>query len=104
MVRGPAIELSASKGYKPNMPIAKKPVSLGNKSDKIWAHALRRAVMRLSPDGKSKQLEVIANRVVKLAADGDIAAAKEIGDRLDGKPSQAVETNLSGHFTVSWKK
>jgi hypothetical protein len=62
---------------------------------KDWAEALRRATHRESKGkGSPKWLEVIANRVVEAAADGDMQAAKEIGDRLDGKPKQ--QTELSG--------
>lgn len=64
----------------------------GPKSDKRWADALARAVSRESAGkGSPKWLEVIADRVVIAAADGDMAAVKEIGDRLDGKPKQAAE-------------
>ena len=63
----------------------------GPKSDKRWADALSRAVHRES-DGKGskKWLEVIADKCVAAAADGDMQAMREIGDRLDGKPSQQV--------------
>lgn len=59
---------------------------------KDWAEALRRAVHRES-DGKGspKWLDVIANRVVEEAANGDAQAFKEIGDRLDGKPKTVNE-------------
>jgi hypothetical protein len=33
----------------------------------------------------------IAETVVKMALEGDMQAIKEIGDRMDGKPSQQVE-------------
>ena len=69
----------------------------GPKSDKRWADALNRAVSRESAGkGSQKWLEVIADRVVQEAANGDIQAIKEIGDRLDGKPKQAVEASGPG--------
>lgn len=59
---------------------------------KRWADALMRAVNRESEGkGSPKWLDVIADRVVREAADGDMQAAKEIGDRLDGKPKQQTE-------------
>jgi hypothetical protein len=59
---------------------------------KDWADALRRAVHRESEGkGSPKWLDVIANRVVEAAADGDAQAFKEIGDRLDGKPKQTSD-------------
>lgn len=70
----------------------------GAKADKVWAGAISRAVHRFheetDEDGKVKKqrfLSVLADRIVESAADGDIAALKEIGDRLDGKPVQGVE-------------
>jgi len=64
----------------------------GSKSDKIWADALKRAVNRESEGkGSPKWLNVIADQVVSLAAGGDMAAVREIGDRVDGKPKQALD-------------
>lgn len=64
----------------------------GPKSDKAWSDALRRAVNRESAGkGSPKWLEVIANKVVEAAADGDAQAYKEVGDRLDGKPKTTNE-------------
>jgi len=39
-------------------------------------------------------LNDIAERLIAMARDGDLAAIKELGDRLDGKPAQSHE--LSG--------
>lgn len=62
---------------------------------KDWSDALRRAVHRESAGkGSAKWLDVIANRVVEAAAEGDAQAFKEIGDRLDGRPKQ--QTEISG--------
>ncbi len=59
-----------------------------------WSEALRRAVNRESQGrGSPKWLDVIADRVVAAAADGDPQAYKEIGDRLDGRPKQATEVS-----------
>lgn len=71
------------------------------KSDKEWAAAVRKAVheYRTAPDenGKVKKiryLNVLASQLVKSAAGGDMQAMKEVGDRLDGKPTQAVEASV----------
>jgi hypothetical protein len=53
---------------------------------KLWEDSIRRAV--LADDGK--RLRAIAEKLLDLAAEGDIAAMKEIGDRLDGKAVQGV--------------
>ncbi len=50
----------------------------------------------------------MAGRLVEKALAGDVTALKEIGDRLDGKPAQAVE--LGGKdgedlsFTITFVK
>ncbi len=54
----------------------------------------------------SKALRRIARNLIHAAggADdnlgGDLAAIKEIGDRLDGKPAQAIENGEDGAFEV----
>lgn len=61
-----------------------------------WAEALKRAVHRESAGkGSPKWLDKIAERVCEAAADGDSAAFKEIGDRLDGRPKQTTENTHS---------
>lgn len=62
----------------------------GYKSDKQWRDAIQLAVHRLATDGKTKHLDLLAMRLVKAGAEGDVAALREIGDRLDGKPTQSI--------------
>lgn len=62
---------------------------IGNRNgskQKLWEDAIRRAI--LADDGK--RLRAIAERLLDKAAEGDIAAMKELGDRIDGKPAQMV--------------
>jgi hypothetical protein len=73
----------------------------GAKSDKQWRNAIQLAVHRLATDGKTKHLDILAARLVKSAAEGDISALREIGDRLDGKPTQAIEVNEGAFDGVS---
>lgn len=61
----------------------------GRKKDKPWADALRLVVNRDDDEGK-KRLVKIAEQCVKAAEAGDLQAMREIGDRLDGKPAQAI--------------
>ena len=74
-------------------------------AEKWWTDAVRIAVMRESdtPDDegkKRKRLSAIADKLCRLAEDGDMAAIKEVGDRLDGRPRQTteVEGDLKGDF------
>ena len=41
--------------------------------------------------GDKAKLRVIADKLVESAVQGDIQAIKEVADRLDGKPAQAVQ-------------
>ena len=81
------------------MAAPKNPV--GPKSEKPWREALQRAVKRHAyGTGGPRQLERIADKVVDMAGEGDMAAAKEIGDRLDGKPVQGVMVEAMKTITV----
>ncbi len=53
---------------------------------KVWIGALNRAIAQ--DDGK--KLREAADKLLELAAEGDVAAIRELGDRLDGKPAQSV--------------
>ena len=73
---------------------------VGSKSEKPWRAALQRAVKRHAyGTGGPRQLEVIADAVVSKAAEGDVLAAKEVGDRLDGRPVQGVALEVGVHIT-----
>jgi hypothetical protein len=48
----------------------------------------------------SKALRGIARSLIMAASDGKMDAIKEIGDRLDGKPAQAIENGDDGAFEV----
>lgn len=65
----------------------------GRKGEKIWADAVRRAVHRRleGEEGKPQKIERLADQLVESGLAGDIAALREIGDRLDGKPRQTIE-------------
>lgn len=59
------------------------------------AQRLRAALMRaVTPS----DIEKIAKTLKRAAIDGDVGAAKEILDRLIGKPSQPVEMDVNGNI------
>jgi ribosomal protein L17 len=70
---------------------ARKTPSRGGKPDKLWTDALRIVVNEVAEDGDKKKLRRMAEKIVDLALAGDMQAIKEIGDRLEGKPTQRVE-------------
>jgi hypothetical protein len=61
----------------------------GKKLDSIWSDAIRKAVSDL--DGGQKKVNKLAEKLVSQGLQGDIGALKEIGDRLEGKPTQRTE-------------
>ena len=77
---------------------------VGLKSDKEWRDAIRKAVHELRAaegDGKARKersLRLLARKLVSRGLEGDIAALREIGDRLDGKAHQHLA--LTGEITL----
>lgn len=55
-----------------------------------WKDALVYALDNYQGIKKGQALRKIGEKLVEMALDGDIQAIREIGDRLDGKPKQAV--------------
>lgn len=65
----------------------------GGAKKKIWIAALNRAIAQ--DDGK--RLREAAEKLLDLAAAGEVPALKELGDRLDGKPVQQLDlANANG--------
>ena len=63
---------------------------------KLWIAALNRYVHQ-NPEKLAKAAEAL----VMKAAEGDIPAIKELGDRLDGKAAQTLEhTGNLGLFSI----
>ena len=72
---------------------ARKTPSKGRKPDKLMRDALMISLKREAegPDGTpTRRMQLIADKLVDLAIDGDVQAIKEISDRVDGKPTQVV--------------
>lgn len=78
----------------------------GNKSDKPWRHALQKAVKEwytVDIDGKPQKiraLNAMARKAVERGMNGDATLIREIGDRLDGKPAQAVDVGVKVQITA----
>jgi hypothetical protein len=47
--------------------------------------------MEICNGNDHRVLRALARKLVETGLEGDLAALREIGDRLDGKPSQAIE-------------
>ena len=66
----------------------------GNKNarnPKVWQQAIKRALARRANSTVDDGLNELADQFVEAAASGEAWALKELGDRLDGKPSQMIE-------------
>lgn len=63
----------------------------GRAVDKPWRDALRKAVSERDPTTKRQYIQMIAESVRGQAMTGDVASAKEIGDRLDGRAAPSPE-------------
>jgi len=69
------------------------PNPTGSKPDKLMRDAIMVALNRAAKDADGKptrKMALIADKLVELAIEGDMAAIKEINDRVDGKASQPL--------------
>ena len=55
-----------------------------------WALAIERALSKRSAIGRKEALDELAESLLAKCDQGDMAALKELGDRLDGRPGQAI--------------
>jgi hypothetical protein len=78
-----------------------KPGQSGNPAGRpksiTLSEALRLELAKASPEGDGEQTyaEAIAAILCQTAATGNILAAKEIADRTEGKPKQAVDMTMN---------
>lgn len=59
---------------------------------KVWHGAIMRALDRRTARREDGTLEIdhLADKLLDLVSTGDLPALKEFGDRMDGKPAQAI--------------
>lgn len=63
----------------------------GRGTEKVMRDALMLELKReAASGGKTKKLQQIAEKLVQLACEGDVQAIKEVFDRIDGRPAQAI--------------
>lgn len=55
-----------------------------------WQMAIERALGKRSTVAKVNALDDLAEKLLAKCDEGDMSALKELGDRLDGKPAQAI--------------
>lgn len=68
-------------------------------NEKTFTNMLRLALKEAHEDGKDR-LRAVADQLVSKAVSGDIQAIKEVADRLEGKPAQAIQADINGELTI----
>jgi hypothetical protein len=63
-----------------------RPIGSVNR-EKPFADVLRVALL----SGGGRRLRIIADKLAEKAEQGDLEAIKQVADRLDGRPTQAIE-------------
>lgn len=58
--------------------------------EKSFANMLNIAILEANEEGGGTKLRAVADALITKAIGGDVAAIKEVADRLDGKVPQAV--------------
>jgi hypothetical protein len=79
--------------------------SKGTKPDKLMRDALSLSLHRaaIGADGKAtRRLNVVAEKVVDMAIDGNMDAAKLIFERMDGKVIQQIEGDITVDHLHAW--
>ena len=61
-----------------------------NKNAKIWQQAIKRSLARYSNESVDAGLDKLADKLIQACENGDSWALKELGDRTEGKPAQAI--------------
>jgi hypothetical protein len=67
---------------------------------KPWSAAIERAIRKRSKKDTLDALDKLAEKLLVECDCGDMQALKELGDRLDGKPAQAITGADGGPLTV----
>lgn len=65
------------------------------KKGRDWTQAIRKALAHYSGEGATAGMEKLARKLIEAAENGDAWALKELGDRIEGKPSQTVDMKLT---------
>ena len=74
--------------------------SIGNKNSSKENRVWGKVVKKLAVQEDFKRIHRVAEALFAKAEDGDIAAIKELGDRIDGKASQEITGDSDAPITV----
>lgn len=73
----------------------------GRPKERPFLDALRMALVEEDPVTKTRRLRKIADKLVQAAENGEPWAIKEVMDRVDGKPAQTADVNVTADHTVT---
>lgn len=65
-----------------------------------WTEAIDRAIAKRSRVAGLEALDELAEKLLAKVDDGDVSAIKELGDRLEGKPVQAISGPDGGKLVI----
>ena len=68
---------------------------------KRWSLAIDAALAKRCKGDGIKALEELAEKLLLEAEKGDITALKELGDRIEGKPAQAITGEDGGPVSIN---
>ena len=72
-------------------------VNAAKDKNRLWAETIRRVVVQ----NDAYRLRAIAEALVTKAEEGDMAAIKELGDRIDGRAVQAIDAEVKGSLILT---
>ena len=78
-----------------------QPGNTNASKNKPWHYAIQRALRKRSRSDQLEALDELAEKFLDAVETGDIQAFKELGDRLDGKPAQAITGADGGPLSVN---
>lgn len=67
---------------------------------KMWSAAIHRALEKRGAGDKLKALDELAEKLLVNCDQGDLAALKEFGDRIEGKPAQVIAGDSENPLNV----
>ncbi len=73
----------------------------GRPKERPFLDALRIALAEQDPVTQKRRLRKIADKLVEAAEEGQPWAIKEVMDRVDGKPAQTADVNVTADHTVT---
>ena len=82
--------------------------ALGNQYStraRVWRDAIDRAIERRGANKtRAEALDALAEKLLAKCDEGDMAALRELGDRLEGRPTQIIggDSDAPLHAIITW--